>query len=98
MFAPNIVGTANATAAGWGNAGGGATQAIMPLLATALVSLGVEQALGWRAALLVPGVLMLVMAVLYYRYASDTPSAAGAGAQERPGAWMRRSGRADRLC
>ncbi len=72
MFAPNVVGTANATAAGWGNAGGGATQALMPLIVTALVSLGVEQQLGWRAALLVPGVLMLVMAALYYRYASDT--------------------------
>lgn len=74
MFAPNIVGTANATAAGWGNAGGGATQAIMPVLAMALVSLGVEQSFGWRAALLVPGLLMLVMAVVYYRYASDTPA------------------------
>ncbi|MEC8568560.1 MAG: MFS transporter, partial [Pseudomonadota bacterium] len=31
MFAPNVVGTANAASAGWGNAGGGATQAIMPL-------------------------------------------------------------------
>jgi NNP family nitrate/nitrite transporter-like MFS transporter len=30
MFAPNVVGTANAASAGWGNAGGGATQAIMP--------------------------------------------------------------------
>jgi NNP family nitrate/nitrite transporter-like MFS transporter len=74
MFAPNIVGTANATAAGWGNAGGGATQAIMPLFVTALASIGVEQAFGWRVALLVPGVLMLIMAALYYRYASDTPS------------------------
>jgi NNP family nitrate/nitrite transporter-like MFS transporter len=73
MFASNIVGTANATAAGWGNAGGGATQALMPLLVTALVSIGVQQSFGWRAALFVPGVLMLVMAVLYYRFASDTP-------------------------
>jgi NNP family nitrate/nitrite transporter-like MFS transporter len=73
MFAPNIVGTANATAAGWGNAGGGATQAIMPLLFAAILSFGVERALGWRIALIVPGVLMLVMAIVYYRYAKDTP-------------------------
>src|SRR5688572_7857253 len=74
MFAPNIVGTANATAAGWGNAGGGATQAIMPLLFAALLSFGIERSLGWRVALIVPGALMLFMAVIYYRYAKDTPS------------------------
>ncbi len=32
MFAPNIVGTANATTAGWGNLGGGVTQMAMPLI------------------------------------------------------------------
>ena len=32
MFAPNIVGQANATSAGWGNLGGGVTQFVMPLL------------------------------------------------------------------
>jgi len=74
MFAPNVVGTANAAAAGWGNAGGGATQTLMPLLLLAIVSLGVEQALGWRIALLVPGVLMLVMAFLYYRHTQDCPA------------------------
>ncbi len=73
MFAPNVVGTANATVAGWGNAGGGATQALMPLILAAVVSFGVEQAMGWRIAMFVPGVLMLIMAVLYYRCAKDTP-------------------------
>jgi NNP family nitrate/nitrite transporter-like MFS transporter len=73
MFASNVVGTANAAAAGWGNAGGGATQAFMPLLLLAIVSLGVDQALGWRLALLLPGVLMLVMAALYWRYTQDCP-------------------------
>ncbi len=47
MFAPNVVGTANAAAAGWGNAGG-ATQALMPLLLGAIVMFGVEQTMGWR--------------------------------------------------
>lgn len=74
MFAPNVVGTANAAAAGWGNAGGGATQTVMPLILLAIVSLGVEQALGWRVALLVPGVLMLGLAFLYWRYTQDCPA------------------------
>ncbi len=73
MFAPNVVGTANATTAGWGNSGGGVTQAVMPLILTAIVSLGISQTLGWRLAMIVPGALMLMMAALYYRYAQDTP-------------------------
>ena len=73
MFAPNVVGTANAAAAGWGNAGGGAAQAIMPLLMAAMIMMGVSETLGWRAALLVPGVLMVIMAGVYYRYTQDCP-------------------------
>jgi MFS transporter, NNP family, nitrate/nitrite transporter len=73
MFAPKVVGTANAAAAGWGNAGGGAAQAAMPLLMGAMVMAGVSETMGWRAALMVPGVLMLVMAVVYYRYTQDCP-------------------------
>jgi NNP family nitrate/nitrite transporter-like MFS transporter len=74
MYAPNVVGTANSTAIGWGNAGGGATQALMPLIVAALLSAGLEQAFSWRVAIFVPGVLMLIMAVLYNRYAEDSPS------------------------
>ena len=40
MFAPNVVGTANATAAGWGNLGGGVTQIAMPLVFTAFMRFG----------------------------------------------------------
>jgi NNP family nitrate/nitrite transporter-like MFS transporter len=73
MFAPNVVGTANAAAAGWGNTGGGAAQALMPLLLTALLMMGVSQTMGWRLALLVPGVLMLIMGVVYWRFTQDCP-------------------------
>ncbi|MBA2078316.1 MFS transporter [Rhodanobacter sp. PCA2] len=73
MFAPNVVGTANATAAGWGNAGGGAAQAAMPLLLAGLLALGVAQGLGWRIAMLLPGVLMLVVGALYWKYTQDCP-------------------------
>ncbi len=73
MFAPNVVGTANAASAGWGNAGGGATQALMPLLLAALVMFGVEQAMGWRIALIVPGVMMVIVGILYWKLTQDCP-------------------------
>jgi NNP family nitrate/nitrite transporter-like MFS transporter len=73
MFAPNIVGTANATTAGWGNLGGGVTQWVMPLLFGALVTAGLNQFLSWRVAMVVPGVLMLVTAVAYYLLTQDAP-------------------------
>ena len=73
MFAPNVVGTANATVGGWGNAGGGVTQTVMPLVVAAVVTLGVEQAYGWRVAMLVPGIAMIVMGFVYARYTQDTP-------------------------
>ncbi|MGZ2494134.1 MFS transporter, NNP family, nitrate/nitrite transporter [Ralstonia sp. 151470066-2] len=73
MFAPNVVGTANAAAAGWGNAGGGVAQGTMPLLLTAIVMMGVTQSMGWRLAMVVPGVAMLIVAALYWRYTQDCP-------------------------
>lgn len=73
MFASNVVGTANATTAGWGNAGGGATQALMPLIMAALIMAGVDSAFGWRAALLVPGILMVVVGILYWKLTQDCP-------------------------
>ena len=73
MFAPNVVGTANATAAGWGNLGGGMAQTLMPLILAAIMLLGVEQSLGWRIALIVPGVLMVIMSFFYWRYTQDCP-------------------------
>ena len=75
MFTPNIKGTANATAGGFGNTGGGATQILMPLIAAALVGFGwVSQADSWRYAMIFPGVMLLVMAWLYWKYTKDTPA------------------------
>lgn len=73
MFAPNVVGTANATTAGWGNLGGGVTQMVMPLVVLGLVGLGVAQGQAWRYAMLVPGALMLVMSLSYLRFTQDSP-------------------------
>ena len=73
MFAPNCVGTANATAAGWGNMGGGVTQMVMPLILAAVLSCGVDKALGWRLSMLLPGLMLLVMGFIYYRTTKDFP-------------------------
>ena len=73
MFGPKVVGTANAASAGWGNSGGGVAQATMPLIMGAMVMLGVNETMGWRAALVVPGVLMLIMSVIYYKFTQDCP-------------------------
>ena len=73
MFAPNVVGTANATVGGWGNAGGGVAQSVMPFLLAGVVGLGVSTSLGWRISMIVPGVMMLIVAILYYKLTQDTP-------------------------
>ncbi|MEI9949372.1 MAG: NarK family nitrate/nitrite MFS transporter [Pseudomonadota bacterium] len=73
MFAPNVVGTANAASAGWGNSGGGVTQSVMPWVLAALLSLGIEKSLGWRLAMIVPSVLMVVVGVMYWKFTQDCP-------------------------
>ncbi|WP_233804647.1 MFS transporter [Paraburkholderia sp. HP33-1] len=73
MFAPNVVGTANAATAGWGNTGAGAAQALVPLLLAAAIMLGIEQSSAWRLALLVPALAMPVMAAFYWRFTQDCP-------------------------
>ena len=74
MFAPNVVGTANATSAGWGNLGGGTTQIVMPLIFSGLLMLGVSETLGWRLAMVVPGVVMFVTGIGYWLFTQDAPN------------------------
>ena len=73
MFAPNCVGTANATTAGWGNLGGGVTQMVMPLILAAFVSLGANAFWGWRLAMVVPGVALFLVGVAYLVFTQDSP-------------------------
>ena len=73
MFAPNVIGAANATTAGWGNLGGGVTQMVMPVVLIALVSLGFSETVGWRVAMVAPGLALLVMGVAYFFLTQDAP-------------------------
>lgn len=55
MFSKKIIGVANATAAGWGNLGGGVTNLTMPLFFLAFMSAtGQDEDRSWRLTYLVP--------------------------------------------
>lgn len=73
MFAPNCVGTANATSAGWGNLGGGVTQLVMPLLFGGLLAIGLGEYWGWRVAMVIAGLVCMLAGVAYYFVTQDTP-------------------------
>lgn len=73
MFAPNIKGTANAVAGGWGNLGGGITNMVMPVIFAGIVGLGYTNSEAWRLAMIVPGSMLLICAFLYYNYTQDSP-------------------------
>ena len=73
MFAPNVVGTANATTAGWGNLGGGLTHIVMPLMLVAVITLGISETLGWRMVMVIPGIGMIFTGIAYYFLTQDCP-------------------------
>ncbi|MEP3837619.1 MAG: MFS transporter [Algibacter sp.] len=73
MFAPNIVGTANATSAGWGNLGGGANRLGMPIIAAGVVSFGIAEGEAWRYSMVIAGAVCFLMGIVYYVFTQDTP-------------------------
>merc|ERR1719498_689112 len=75
MFAPNVVGTANATAAGWGNLGGGVTQIfIVWALVKPMRAMGIGDEMSWRLAMLVPAFLFFSVAALVKLLCWDQPT------------------------
>jgi NNP family nitrate/nitrite transporter-like MFS transporter len=72
MFAPNVVGTANATVAGWGNMGGGVTLMIMPVVFAGFVGLGYLDKDAWRYSMVLPGVALFIMGLVYFFFTQDT--------------------------
>lgn len=73
MFAPNVVGTANATSAGWGNLGGGANRLGMPLIAAMVIGFGVAEGDAWRYSMIIAGIICFLMGLVYFFFTQDTP-------------------------
>lgn len=73
MFSGKVVGTANATSAGWGNLGGGVTQAVMPQIYNLMVVFGASKSNAWRFAMIIPGVALVITGVALYFLTDDLP-------------------------
>eukprot|EP01083_Nonionella_stella_P019735 54777_1 len=74
MFAGKTVGTANATSAGWGNFGGGCANFVMPILYFHILdTYDVSKSTAWRVCMVIPALVLLLMAVIYYVFTDDTP-------------------------
>merc|ERR1719506_1470113 len=75
MFAPNVVGTANATAAGWGNLGGGVTQIFIMwcLVIPMREFMGWDDDRAWRTAMYVPAVMFMIVAATIKLCCWDLP-------------------------
>eukprot|EP00898_Chlorokybus_atmophyticus_P003069 jgi/Chlat1/3763/Chrsp259S03905 len=73
MFSSRIVGMANATTAGWGNAGGGFTQLIMPLIFRLIAAINGNDFVAWRIAFFVPGVAHVLLGMAVLMFSQDLP-------------------------
>jgi MFS transporter, NNP family, nitrate/nitrite transporter len=72
LFNVRIVGTANATGAGWGNLGGGVTQLVMPYLFQGIES-SQPAFIAWRCAFLVPASAQVIMGLAILMFGQDLP-------------------------
>ncbi|GBG31699.1 High-affinity nitrate transporter 2.2 [Hondaea fermentalgiana] len=73
MFGTRVVGTANAFAGGWGNLGGGAALALVASIISGIRSSGVEDETAWSYALIVPGLMMICVAIPMLLFSDDCP-------------------------
>jgi NNP family nitrate/nitrite transporter-like MFS transporter len=76
FFDKNIIGTANALAAGWGNAGGGVTFFVMPAVVSSLMHHhGISQYWAWRIAFPICPLVTIVFAIVVILiFGHDTPT------------------------
>ncbi|TMW68052.1 hypothetical protein Poli38472_007724 [Pythium oligandrum] len=74
IFSKEVVGSANALAAGWGNLGAGVTYLVTPFLFDLVTwDNHVSDDLGWRLTLLFPAVFMVIIGACLYKFSDDSP-------------------------
>jgi NNP family nitrate/nitrite transporter-like MFS transporter len=75
MFTNEVVGTANALVAGWGNLGAGVTQIIVGSLLFPLFRLFFDgdSEKAWRTVCIIPAVVAFITGIVVYRISDDCP-------------------------
>lgn len=73
MFVKEVIGTANAYVAGWGNLGGGVASAIMGGVLFPYVSWLSSDEMAWRSIFVIPAVVALVTGLIVARVSDDAP-------------------------
>lgn len=74
FFDKNIVGTANALAGGWGNAGGGITYFVMPAVFDSFRRMGHAPGVAWRLTFIVPLICIIACGISLILCCEDTPT------------------------
>ncbi|KAI0103149.1 nitrate transporter [Nemania sp. FL0031] len=74
FFDKNVVGSANAVAGGWGNAGGGITYFIMPAVFDSFKGRGYNDGAAWRLTFIVPLIVTIATGVFMIILCPDTPT------------------------
>ncbi|KAF6842335.1 nitrite transporter [Colletotrichum musicola] len=75
FFDKNVVGTANALAGGWGNAGGGITYFVMPAVYDSFVhARGYSPGQAWRLTFIVPVICLIACGLGLILLCEDTPT------------------------
>lgn len=72
MFNNAVLGTANATAGGWGNMGGGLTQVSVPAVYKIFKGMGWTIGQSWRAAMFFPVILYILTCIWIWFSVQDT--------------------------
>ncbi|ROW11311.1 hypothetical protein VMCG_01569 [Cytospora schulzeri] len=73
FFDKNVIGTANALAGGWGNAGGGITYFIMPAVYDSFIARGYSVDKSWRLTFIVPLIMLIFTGLALLLLCPDTP-------------------------
>lgn len=74
FFDKNVVGTANALTGGFGNLGGGITYFVMPAVYNSLVKDGLTKHVAWRVSFIVPGIMIVFVAITMLIFTPDCPT------------------------